>query len=150
MNVLFLCTANICRSPVAEFFMRHLLQRLGATGITVSSSGTLAAPGYPADPIAARLAAERGVDMGPHKSRPLSPEDLSRADEIVVMERRHRGYLREHYPLIAPRVSLLLQADGRGQDLPDPTGGTNAVYRRVFEQLFEAIERRTLELKYPV
>lgn len=150
MNLLFLCTANICRSPVAEFFMRHLMQRLGATGISVYSSGTQASAGFPADPIAARLAAERGVDVSPHRSHPLTKEDLFRADEIVVMERRHRGYIREHYPEFSTKVTLLLQEGGKARDLPDPTGGTLALYRRVFDELFEAVERRTLDLKYPV
>lgn len=58
--------------------------------------------------------------MESHRSHPLTKEDLFRADEIVVMERRHRGYIREHYPEFSTKVTLLLQEGERRAIFPIP------------------------------
>ncbi|MBP7148012.1 MAG: low molecular weight phosphotyrosine protein phosphatase [Acidobacteria bacterium] len=147
MNILFVCTANICRSPVAEHYLRHLVTKLGPGPVTVLSAGTAAIAGASADPIAARLAAERGCDLSTHRSRPLDRELLAAADEIVVMERRHRAWIHENEPSVLDKVSLLCESDGR--DLADPTGGALARYRAVFEQLFAAVEKRAFSIRYP-
>ena len=147
MNILFVCTANVCRSPVAEHYFRHLVAKLGSGPVTVTSAGTTAVDGAPADPIASRLAVERGCDLSGHRSRRLDRELLAVADEIVVMERRHRAWIHEHDASVLSKVSLLCEPEGL--DLADPTGGALTRYRTVFERLFSAVEQRALLIKYP-
>ena len=151
MRVLFVCTANICRSPVAEHYLRRLVERIGPNAVEIASTGTHAVSGLPSDGIAARLAAERGCDLAQHRSKPMLPQDILAADRIVVMERRHRQYFAENYPEALSKVQLLLAGpDGAGgRDLADPTGGTMSDYRRCFDQLFEAIERMALSFRFP-
>ncbi|MCU0229780.1 MAG: hypothetical protein MUC67_00225 [Acidobacteria bacterium] len=151
MRILFVCTANICRSPVAEHYLRRLVERLGPSVVEIASTGTHAVSGLPSDGIAARLAAERGCDLTGHRSKPMLPQDVAAADRIVVMERRHRQHFAEHYPAALPKVQLLLAGPGgsSGRDLADPTGGTLTDYRRCFDQLFDAIERMALSFRFP-
>ncbi|RMG49044.1 MAG: low molecular weight protein arginine phosphatase [Acidobacteria bacterium] len=148
MTILYLCTANICRSPVAEHYMRRVAERLGRHPVRCLSSGTHAVDGRPADPVVVELARERGLDLSRHRSRALTRDMLDQADEIVVMTRIQRAFLREHYPDVMGKVVLLREADG-GLDLPDPIGGPVAEYRKVLEILFRCIEARALELSYP-
>jgi protein-tyrosine phosphatase len=151
MKVLFVCTANICRSPVAEHYLRRLVEQLGPGAVEIASSGTHAVGGLTADGIATRLATERGCDLTRHRSKPMLPQDVQAADRIVVMERRHRQFFAERYPEALPKVQLLLAGpDGTGgRDLADPTGGTLSDYRRCFDQLFDAIERMALSFRFP-
>jgi protein-tyrosine-phosphatase len=150
MNVLFVCTANICRSPVAEYYLRHLCQRLGLQSIEVESGGILGIIGQPADVVASRLARARGIDMGPHRSRGITGEQLERADEIIVMERRHRAWIQELHPPASSKVLLLRAAsESSAADLTDPTGGPPKEYERVFETLFASVEQLALKYRYP-
>lgn len=149
MRVLFVCSANICRSPVAEHYLRHLCAVLGLSAIDVSSGGILGIEGQPADPIAARLAKERGLELSSHRSRGLDALRLATADEIVVMERRHRAWIAEHHPAEAGKATLLRTAEGQPFELSDPTGKPLRDYERSFGLLFAAVEQIALAYKYP-
>jgi protein-tyrosine-phosphatase len=150
MKVLFLCTANICRSPVAEHYLRQLTQKLGSMRLEIYSAGIRDYVGYPADPVVARLARERGMDLSRHRSRGTSAQELEDVDQIVVMERRHRAWLREHYAPVLPKVVLLREmVDGHKGDIPDPTGADEGHYRRALDMLFRGVEHLALSFRYP-
>lgn len=87
LRVLVICTANICRSPMAEFMLRHLAG-LRDLPMLVESAGFLY-DGEPASPRVVEVMKERGIDVGAHRSRTLNPSQLGDADLIVTMERRH-------------------------------------------------------------
>jgi protein-tyrosine-phosphatase len=148
MKWLYLCTANVCRSPAAEYYTRHLFERLGVRNVEVASAGILEMGGQPADPIVVRLLGKMGIDLSGHHSRRLTPEWAREMDEIIVMERRHRQWVRDNIPEVLPRVSLIREPEDR-RDLDDPTGGSLEEYRRAMEMLQQCIERRTLAIKYP-
>jgi protein-tyrosine-phosphatase len=105
-NVLFVCTANICRSPFAEALARL---RLGPDApVVLASAGTHAREGVPLDPpMAARLEALGGVPGRP--SRPLTMTLVDEADLVVVMERRHREFILDDRPLAAWKTFVLGQ-----------------------------------------
>jgi protein-tyrosine phosphatase len=93
-GLLFVCHANLCRSPMAEFIARDMLaERLGAAqrSISVSSAGTHALPGRRMHPYAAELAAERGTDPDAFRSRPLTADDIASAGLILTATRRQRS-----------------------------------------------------------
>ena len=91
-NVLVLCEANICRSPLAE----HLLRSL--TGLTVDSAGLTARTGDPADPVYLDMAKESDLDLTSHRSKPLTRGLLESADLTLVMTGGHKRRLTERYP----------------------------------------------------
>lgn len=104
-RVLVICTANICRSPMAE----RLLQRAaGERGLEldVSSAGFLF-NGEPASAKTAAVMAECGIDLGDHRSRTVSPELVEQADLVVTMERGHARDLILENPSARDRVHTL-------------------------------------------
>lgn len=97
MKVLFVCTGNICRSPVAEKLLeRHSTER--GLGLRVSSAGTRALNGQPMHPESQRVLQERGVDPGDFESRMLTPDIAADCDLLLGMTREHRAIARQLAP----------------------------------------------------
>lgn len=122
--ILFVCTGNLCRSPLAEgLFQRHVNAQGAADRYRVDSAGTMAREGMPPAPFAVEVAAEYGVDISAQRSRALAPADFSRFDVIVGMDLGHVDFLNAVRPADATaRVRLLLAGlAGEGNaEVPDP------------------------------
>jgi protein-tyrosine phosphatase len=103
--ILFVCTGNTCRSPMAEALLRHHLG--DDTSLTVASVGTIGWNGYPATPHAVEVLAERGIDLRSHVSRKISRGEVEHADLIVAMTRKHGWAVAAHEPAAANRTFLL-------------------------------------------
>ena len=85
MRIMFVCTGNVCRSPMAELLLRHYLR---GSSIDVCSAGTRGLPGYPIDPSSARLMTSVGIDPDTFHSRRLTKTMAESADLILCFERR--------------------------------------------------------------
>jgi glycine hydroxymethyltransferase len=138
-HILFVCTGNVCRSPIAEYIFRHRLG--GRTGVTANSAGIFAGSGAPASPEAVQALAEWGLDLSPHRSRPLSSTLAGAATLILVMTEQHRSDVVRSFPALKDRVSLLTSfgVSGHPEDIPDPIGLSVNVYRNVRDRIDGAI-----------
>jgi len=128
-NVLFVCTGNICRSPLAASLLERALKQRGL-GVTVTSAGTGAWDGAPASEGAYLVGLERGLDLSGHRARLLSRELVEQADLILTMARHHRARVDELGG--EGRVHVLGEYAGREGDdveVSDPFGGDLEVYR---------------------
>ncbi|HEY8532873.1 MAG TPA: low molecular weight phosphatase family protein [Micromonospora sp.] len=111
-GLLFVCHANLCRSPMAEYLAREMLtQALGGDGasVPVASAGTHAVPGRAMHPHAAQLAAERAIDIRDFRSRPVTPDDLTNAGVVLTATREERRACAALAPRAIPRTFTLRQ-----------------------------------------
>lgn len=134
MHLLFVCTGNTCRSPMAETIARRLLEERQLHEVTVGSAGTNAWPDSPASDGALLVAMEHGSDLAPHRARPLSADLVAAADLILTMGPHHLE--RAEALGGAGRAHLLTAyAGGVPRPVSDPFGGDLEVYRATYREL---------------
>ncbi len=140
-TILFVCTANMCRSPMAEGLMQRKLEREGRAGeICVASAGVRAVDGARATWNAITIMSERGADIGGHRSRALTPELVEGAALILTMEQEHADTIKARFPQHAHRVYLLSEMAGLDYDIEDPVGGTQEDYSQTAQEIQDLIE----------
>jgi protein-tyrosine phosphatase len=122
-SILVICTGNICRSPMAEGFLRATLRRrFGDRAPTVASAGTTGWEGSGAMPESVEAAEERGVDISGHVARRLIRGDVFDADVVVAMAAEHRDAVSQAMPEAADRTFTLKELVRLLEALPPPTG----------------------------
>lgn len=142
-GILFVCTGNVCRSPMAEYMFRERIR--GRHDWHVESAGTSTIEGMPASPQAVTALSEIGVDLLPHRSRPVSTDMVAESFIVVVMTEGHRADILASIPCAADKVYLLLNfaRDVQERDVPDPIGYPVDVYRQTREMIaagFDGLE----------
>ena len=150
--VVFVCTGNTCRSPLAEGLCKKLLaERLSCAvadlpvrGFCVLSAGLAAMMGGAAAAEAVEVARGFGADLTYHQSRPLSEDLAAQADYLVAMTRGHLLALTDHYPRLGSRPRLLSAA---GDDIPDPIGSPREVYQECADQIRRCLEPLVAEIQ---
>ncbi len=141
LKVLFLCSGNTCRSPLAEHLARR---RLSGGRVVFASAGLSAAPGEPASEGSLLVAAELGLDLSRHRSRPVAADLLAGVDWVIAMTRAQIALFRRAFPGYAGRIGLLglpgvdlaaSPAAAAGEEVRDPMGGDLALYHAMADQV---------------
>ena len=153
-RIVFVCTGNTCRSPMAEgLFKRRLADRLGCPvdelpdrGFLVTSAGLMAGSGDAATAESAAVLREFGVDLSAHRSRPAAADLIARADDVVVMTRGHLATVATRYPVLGGALRMLCGPDG---DLDDPIGGGPDVYKACATTIRQHVDRLITEMGLP-
>jgi len=141
-RILFICSGNTCRSPLAEAIARRAFEEAGDVDFDVSSAGTFATDGGRASSGSLEVARANGLDLEGFVSRQLTDEMLDEADIVLVMEPGHRSAVLGLSPQADLKTRLLGELGGsHGPDaaVPDPFGGSGEAYRRTFRRLEEMI-----------
>ena len=138
-DIVFVCTGNICRSPMAEYLFRTNWEQ--ALGMRGCSAGVMANYGIPASRFAVKAMDEIGIDLTPHRSQPVTPHMVATAKLFVVMTRGHEAHLKTMCPEAAERVHLLRSfvSESRDMDIMDPIGLSLDVYRYVRDEIAEGV-----------
>jgi protein-tyrosine phosphatase len=143
-NVLFVCTGNTCRSPMAAGILEHLLPEEMRERVEVYSAGISAGDGYSASDGAARVSRKRGIDLSGHSSRRLTRELIERSDLVLGMQDLHLEEVRRLCPARVEYALLLTELGGNSTDrtdgIADPFGGSDEVYEQCFVQIEENVE----------
>lgn len=136
-NVLFVCTGNTCRSPLAEALFRDLTK--DRSDFSVTSAGTGAFSGQPASRHSVTLAREHGLDISQHRSRAVTIELVEQATHIFTLGRGHLASLLSEFPEADEKTYLVSEFTPddrlRGRDIADPFGGDLDEYREMMQHL---------------
>jgi protein-tyrosine phosphatase len=129
LSILFVCTANICRSPMASGLFKSILEdKAGSTEWQVGSAGTWALSGEPAALGSQTAMRAKGIDISDHRARGVSRDLLESADLVLTMERGQKESLHAEFPDLAERIHLLSEVVSQVVDVDDPYGGTLSEY----------------------
>lgn len=141
--VIVVCTANVCRSPMAEKLLQHALaaQPEPLRSLQVVSAGLSAAPGYAATANSVAALKKVGLELGKHSSQPLTQALLDQALAVFCMTESHRAAIELNFPRRPQNLHLFREFVGGDGDLeiPDPFGGSYREYEACRDAMVEAI-----------
>lgn len=146
-DILFVCTGNTCRSPMAEYLYNDMVKGLSAP--KGCSAGLLAADSDPATVYAIKAMRDFKLDLSPHRSRMLSRSMLAEASLVVTMTDSHKAELLRRFPAFSQKVVRLTEFSPalNPVDIPDPIGLSVGVYRTTRDAIDTALAHLIRHLK---
>ncbi len=145
-QILFVCTANICRTPLAKYYLKLRVEQENLHDrIEVLSAGTWAREGAPAAEFSQVVCKENGMDASAHVSRGIDIHLMKTADLVLCMSGEQKRDLSAIFPQFRPKIFLLkeypIQGSNEFATIPDPYGRKLEKYRETFEAIKKEVDR---------
>lgn len=140
MKVLFVCTGNTCRSPMAEGILNHIANEKNLP-IEVSSAGISVFDGDSAAANAVKAMGNINIDISKHISQEINKQLIEKMDLILTMSNSHKDFILLNYPEAKDKIFTLMEYSyDEEKNVADPFGGPLSVYEKTRDQLYNAIE----------
>lgn len=139
-NILIVCTANICRSPVVHALLADRLKRDGYPDWQVASAGTWADYGQAASRYSVEVLADQNLDISQHSSQPVNSDLLAWSDLVLCLASGHVEALKAEFPQQGHKVFLLSAMSGRPYSVHDPYGEPRPAYERMVNEVKQLID----------
>jgi len=135
--ILIVCTANICRSPMAEGLLKNLVRQEieGDHTWRIESAGTWTRKGFPAAPFSIQTMAARGIDISQHLSQSIEEVALDEFDLILTMEAGHKEAILVEFPFVRGRVLMISELVNQKTSIFDPVGLPVEVFQKTADHL---------------
>lgn len=156
-KVLFVCTANICRTPMAEYYLNRLVKKEGLEElIIVESAGTWAMEGMPAAENSLLVCAEEGLDLSNHRSQPIDLYMMKQSDLVLCMSIDHKYDLSQIFPHLKDKIFTLKEYNNKNTpqsiSIADPYSRSIENYQETYklitgeiDRIFEVIKKNAKE-----
>jgi len=136
-NILFVCTGNTCRSPMAEALLKHH----GKDSYQVKSAGVFAMPGGPASQNAILALKNKGIETN-HASQQITEDLLQWSTKVLSMTTNHKHILISQFPQYSDKIFTLYEySNGQNKDISDPYGGSLSIYENTLNELEELVKQ---------
>ena len=140
MNILFICTGNTCRSPMAEGYLRDLIQKSERSDVAVLSAGLGAFPDQNASAHSVDILKDQGIDISSHSSRMMEKAFLEASDWVLTMTEGHKKLILANFPEFEDKVKTLSEFAEMPGEIGDPFGGDRKEYEKAAEDIQKRVE----------
>jgi len=142
MKILFVCSGNTCRSPMALALARELARRNNLKNIEFGSAGLTAFDGAPISSLANEVLKKRGIDFSFHRAKSLEKKEIEEADLILTMTKAQKEEILRRFPQAASKTKMLMEYAGLGEEnILDPIGGTLKDYEACANKIEKALRQ---------